>query len=532
MAVLLENVTNYVWHAFAALQQDKPGFVQKSKLKVLTANIGTLLDLYGVEKGLDHYRSTSSLNFDHFKYYLQREVFSSLPDKIPLPELRDHETKIAEACWFVCQKRYLSQEKRIFSDESVLQIFRIFCLLAELILDKNGVTYQVLLHPSEASYVAQTLANSLGCIWDEEDFIDLGVSIGAFRLAPFIAVLESRCVVDVKDPDAISEAVTDLYQTFVDDVIKKGFLYKKGYIFSTMKEYWFVLRPSELAYYKSRSEKERCGSLTIEPGSKVESKAGFKILLQTPERTFELGTSDHMTRLQWISALQVAADHSATFQTYQRMQASKRRMQRQGRSQEILRARAQLQHERNARKAAEGQAKELEAVVIEESKRLTELEQIRSNLEKLLEEETQAKRDEEIVRALQARVLAEEWEKREELEKLQEEQRTLLDEERGKRKEYEELQFKKEMDLKAAQDRLDQLDRERIGLDDALKLAIHKIQLSEERREILESRLLEVAPSLRDGDRIRRARSFVPSTKEKPILLEVRASTLRRPAKN
>lgn len=534
MAVLLENVTNYVWHAFAALQQDKCGSVQKSKLKVLTANIGTLLDIHGVEKGLDHYRSTPNLNFHHFKYYLQREVFSSLADKIPLPELREYETKIAEACWFVCQKKYLDQEKRIFSDVSVLQIFRIFCLLAELIQDANSVTYQVLLHPSEASYVAQTLANSLGCIWDEEDFIDLGMSIGAFRLAPFIAVLESRCLVGIKDEDAIAEAVADLYQTFVDDVIKKGFLYKKGYIFSTMKEYWFVLRPSELSFYKGRSEKERCGALTIEAGSKVEPKAGYKILLQTPERTFELGASDHMTRLQWISALQLAADHSATYQTYQRMQASKRRLQRQGRSQEILRARAQLQLERSARKAAEGQAKELEAVVLEESKRLTELQQIRSNLEKLLEEETQAKRDEEIVRALQARVLAEEWEKREELEKLQVEQRMLLEEEREKRIEYEEVQHKKEFELKAAQDRLDQLDRERRSLDDALKLAVDKIQLSEERREILESRLLEVAPSLRDreGDRIRRARSFVPSTKEKPILLEVRAATLRRPLKH
>lgn len=42
--------------------------------QVLTANIGTLLDLYGVEKGLEHYRSTTELNFEHFKYYLQKEV--------------------------------------------------------------------------------------------------------------------------------------------------------------------------------------------------------------------------------------------------------------------------------------------------------------------------------------------------------------------------------------------------------------------------------------------------------------------------
>lgn len=528
MAVLFENVTNYVWHAFSALQQDKSGLVQKSKLKVLTANIGTLLDLYGVERGLEHYRSTPSLNFDHFKYYLQREVFSSLPDKLPLSDLREYETKIAKTCWFVCQKKY--HEKRIFNEESVFQIFRIFCLLAELVPESNE-TYQVLLHPSEASYVGQTLANSLGCAWDEEDFTDLSVSIGSFRLSPFIAVLESRCLTGVKDADAISEAVAELHQTFVEDVIKKGFLYKKGYIFPTMREYWFVLRPSELSYFKGRSEKERCGSLTIEPGSKIEPKADYKFLLQTPERTFELGTTDHMTRLQWISALQLATDHSATHQSYQRLQASKRRLQRQGRSQEIIRARAQLQHERSARKAAEGQAKELEAVVKEESRRLTELEQIRSNLERLLEEETQAKRDEEIVRALQARVLAEEWEKREELEKLQEEQKLLLEAERGKRKEFEELQQKKESELKAAKTRLQQLDKERRMLDEQLKLAHDKIQLSEERREVLEARLMEVSPSLRDGDRVRRAHSFVPSTKERPVMLEVRAATLRRPLK-
>lgn len=66
----------------------------------------------------------------------------------------------------------------------------------------------------------------------------------------------------------------------------------------------------------------------------------------------------------------------------------------------MIRARVLLQKEKSARQAAEGQAKELEAVVKEEAKKLTELEQIRIKLEKLLEEETQAKRDEEIVRGL------------------------------------------------------------------------------------------------------------------------------------
>lgn len=45
-----------------------------------------------------------------------------------------------------------------------------------------------------------------------------------------------------------------------------------------------------------------------------------------------------MTRLQWISALQLAADHSGRQHTYQRLQAAKRRLQRQGRVQEMIQA--------------------------------------------------------------------------------------------------------------------------------------------------------------------------------------------------
>lgn len=46
-----------------------------------------------------------------------------------------------------------------------------------------------------------------------------------------------------------------------------------------------------------------------------------------------------MTRLQWISALQLASDHSGSLQSYQRLQAAKRRQQRQGLVQEMIQAR-------------------------------------------------------------------------------------------------------------------------------------------------------------------------------------------------
>lgn len=67
-------------------------------------------------------------------------------------------------------------------------------------------------------------------------------------------------------------------------------------------------------------------------------------------------------------------------------------------------------------------------------------------------------------------------------------------------------------------------------LDEQLKLAHNKIKLSEDNRELLEVRLKEMT-SFKEGDKIRRVQSFMPSTKERPIMLEVRAATLRRSSK-
>lgn len=101
MSSLLSNVTNSVWHAFMALQpadQAAVAMVSKSKLKVLTANIASLFDLYGVERGLEHYHSTSTLHFEHFRHYLLKEVFAGLPAARlqSLANLRSYEVRIEE----------------------------------------------------------------------------------------------------------------------------------------------------------------------------------------------------------------------------------------------------------------------------------------------------------------------------------------------------------------------------------------------------------------------------------------------------
>ncbi|CAH0390572.1 unnamed protein product [Bemisia tabaci] len=507
MAVLLKNVSNSIWHAFSALQNDKSGIVLKSKLKVLTANLGTLLDVYGVEKGLEHFRSTPTLNFEHFKYYLLKEVFSSLPETTPLIILRDLEARIDEVCWLVCKKAYLERDNAILPEDCVYELFRVFCLLADLVPDhSNPNVYQVVLHASEVGLVTSQLVTSLGSEWDDVSFEHLTENMPGFRFSTFLTLLESRFLPNM-EPAGLVEAVTAISHTFIKDVIKKGILLKRGFLLPTLREYWFVLQPTQLTYYKTQEERDQSGIISIDSHCWVDSNLQ-RIMLHTPERTFEFATYDHRSRLQWLSALQLAISHSGDTQGYQRMLAAKRRRQREIDLEEKKRRSslfhdmgAQLQAEKLAREAAENKAKELKEA---KEKQVVELEH-------LLEEETQAKRDEEIVRNLQARVLREEWEKREELERLQEEQRLLLEQERQKRREFEQKQREKETQLQEAEMRLRELELERQRLDLELSRAQQKISLSEKSVASIEATYKSINPQIK----VRRALSFMPSTRER-----------------
>lgn len=101
MSSLLNNVNNSIWHAFVALlpsDQTAVAKVNKSQLKVLTANIASLFDMYGVEKSLEHFHSSKTLHFHHFRKYLLQEVFGRLPSTLTnsLCDLRKYEVRIEE----------------------------------------------------------------------------------------------------------------------------------------------------------------------------------------------------------------------------------------------------------------------------------------------------------------------------------------------------------------------------------------------------------------------------------------------------
>ncbi|XP_011645865.1 differentially expressed in FDCP 6 homolog [Pogonomyrmex barbatus] len=512
MAHLLKNLTNSIWHAFHALQTDAINTVAKSKLKVLTANIGTLMDLYGVEKGLEHYRSTQNLTFDQYIYYLQKEVFSSITDATSVQTLKTLEEGIDEVCWLICKKIYLERSHPVFEDNSVYQLFRIYCLLAETELDATD-SYVVIMHGDEVAQIASHLVMSLGLQWDAVDFSALSAAIGMFRFPTFLAVLESKYSGgNALDIIALTEAIDDLYQIYVENVVKKGYLMKKGFLLPTLRYFWFVLRPGELAYYKDPQQKEPSGLILLNANCWADAltnsgKPDRRFVLSTPEhRCIELVAEDHKGRLQWLAALQTAIQHSGEKIGYQRSLANQRRSLRQATKQEKEETKLELQYERQARIAAEIQARKLEALSKEEGAKVQQLEDVKQKLELLLQEEKQALRDEEIGNRLLHLIYIDLsfYVRLYNLDILH----------TRKIPTYKlSLYYSSDAEL-----RLQQLEAEREHLDAELRAAREKVKRAEEAQLVLEAQI--VTRPLRGAERIRRTQSFMPTTKERPLSIE------------
>lgn len=115
----------------------------------------------------------------------------------------------------------------------------------------------------------------------------------------------------------------------------QGYLMKKGFLLPTLRYFWFVLRPGELAYYKDPQQKEPSGLILLNANCWADTltnggKPDRRFVLSTPEhRCIELVAEDHKGRLQWLAALQTAIQHSGEKIGYQRSLANQRRSLRQ-----------------------------------------------------------------------------------------------------------------------------------------------------------------------------------------------------------
>ena len=500
---------NSIWHAFNTLDTEQHGSVAKSKLKVLTQNLGTLLDLADqkVEDGLAEFRSTGTLTFEHYKFYLTHEVYSRLPEELSPDRLRDYQAAVEDACWLLFRPAALKRDMPTLPEDCVRRLFRVFCCLGELMSDPD-LAQQVVMNAGEVDYVASKFVQALGRVWDSADFKQLAEIIHHFKFAIFLAFLETRYAQDV-ETEALREAVADVYALVVEDVLLSGQLHRRTSCLHRYRPLWCVLTPRALRCFLRRGDARPCLELAFSQQTQVTNlieQAGVRpnrLSVSAGDTTVRLAAPDYKTKFQWLSALETAVAFSAAPQGHQRHLAAARRAewhQTEAQQHEDDRRRlsqinimdstkAELEAERLARAAAEAQAAELELQKAEEERKLAELEETRLELERLLQEEKQAKRDEELVRSAQSRHIREEWERREDLERLQSELTVMLDEERQKREAFEVLQKTKERQLEEAQRHLREVEEGRVKLDHELKAARSKLIAAERTKGQVESKL-------------------------------------------
>lgn len=109
----------------------------------------------------------------------------------------------------------------------------------------------MVLQPSEAGIVAEQLVHCLGLRWDTADWEALGSSIGHFKWAAFLAVLEAKYCGDQQvHPEALVEAVDEIYDVFIEDIIKKVNMNKLTECQNVLRPYTLAMEDSELVQCK------------------------------------------------------------------------------------------------------------------------------------------------------------------------------------------------------------------------------------------------------------------------------------------
>ncbi|XP_042317183.1 switch-associated protein 70 isoform X2 [Sceloporus undulatus] len=508
---LKEELLKPIWHAFTALDVDRSGKVSKSQLKVLSHNLCTLLNVPHDPVALEeHFRDDDEGPVSNQGYmpYLNRFILEKVQGNFDKVEFN-------KMCWTLCAKKNFTKNTLLLTDDDdAFKVWVIFNFLSE---DK----YPLVIVPEEIEYLLKKLTEAMGLGWHQEQFehykviLDAnGKGLSAWEL---IELIGSGQFSKGIDRQTVSMAINEVFNELILDVLKQGYMWKKGHRRKNWTERWFVLKPNIISYYVSEDLKDKRGDIALNGNCTVEAlpdKDGKKclFLINSFEKCFEISASDKKKKQEWIQAIQTTVNllrlnspppHKEARQKRkalrQKLQAEQEELEKQmkelqmaneNKQKELETVRKQL--EEAAARASEEEKKRLQtqmelqdrfSLELEREKmvrqkmeeqvaqksseleqyllRVKELEEMYKQLEEALEDEKQARQDEETVRRLQARLLEEESAKRAELEKWHLEQQQTIQVTEAEKQELENQRMMKERALQVAMQQLEQLEVDR-----------------------------------------------------------------------
>mmetsp|Transcript_6377 Transcript_6377/g.6654 ORF Transcript_6377/g.6654 Transcript_6377/m.6654 type:complete len:242 (-) Transcript_6377:105-830(-) len=89
------------------------------------------------------------------------------------------------------------------------------------------------------------------------------------------------------------------------NILKEGYLSKKGHFIQSWKSRWHVLLPNSLEYYENETKSIKKGGVSINPSTIVRIiNDQNHFIVQTGEETLEISASNSIERDSWIKAIQ------------------------------------------------------------------------------------------------------------------------------------------------------------------------------------------------------------------------------------
>ncbi|XP_075882505.1 differentially expressed in FDCP 6 homolog isoform X1 [Nelusetta ayraudi] len=379
---LRSELLKSIWYGFTALDLERSGKVSKSQLKVLSHNLCTVLSIPHDPVALEeHFRDDDDgpVSSQGYMPYLNKYILDKVVEGSFVKE------NVDELCWTLTAKKNYRTDKNSDTVLPEKDAFRLWCLFNFLSEDK----YPLVMVPDEVEYLLKKICMAISiefnCVELEDFFSQDAVQQTGITVWVFLEMMNSGKITKGIDQSVTSMAIEEVYREIVGDVLKEGYLWKKGQLRRNWKERWFTLRPSNLSYYTGEDRKECQGNIALDGNCCVEDVDDdqtmfgrsnwiknilFPVLpdrdgkrcmfcLKTISKTYEMSASDTKQRQEWTTAIQTAIRLHVEGKTSlhkdlklkRREQREQREKRQQAKEEELQTLRA-LQEERE-RKLAE-----------------------------------------------------------------------------------------------------------------------------------------------------------------------------------
>uniref|UniRef100_A0A3P8SIU2 DEF6 guanine nucleotide exchange factor c n=1 Tax=Amphiprion percula TaxID=161767 RepID=A0A3P8SIU2_AMPPE len=297
-----------IWYAFTSLDVEKCGKVSKSQLKVLSHNLYTVLNIPHDPVALEeHFQDDDDGPVSNHGYmpYLNKYILDKVKEG-----MFDKE-KFDDLCWMMTMKKNYKglNPGSLLSERDSFKLFCLFNLLSE---DR----YPLVMIPEEVEYLLKKISTAMSQEWDGKPLEDLIFQDATLReegmsVWTFLEHMEAGRLLRVTSVEAFSLALDEVFLEMYHNVLKRGYMWKKGHVRRNWTERWFVLKPSSMAYYVSEDLKDKKGDIQLDKSCIVEpipDREGKRCMfcVKTHNKTFEMSAPDQRQKVEWTQAIQTA----------------------------------------------------------------------------------------------------------------------------------------------------------------------------------------------------------------------------------